>query len=425
MNAPGWAESPTYKYYVLAILTTASLLSVADRLVLSILLEDIKAEFGLNDTQLGLLAGLAFTFFYVTLGIPIARFADLRNRKKIVAVAITVWSAMTALCGVATGFLTLFLTRLGVGVGEAGGGPAAFSILGDYFQKHELARAMGILTLGATLGTVTGLMAGGYFAGLFGWRMAFVMLGLPGVAIGAIIYFTVREPPRGRYSEGPAHDNERETLSQTARSLASNKVFWRVSLGWAMITSIGYAIAIWLAPIMLRNFEVSTSEVGLYLGLAFALGGIPGPILGGYLTDYLTGRFSPKWRGWLPAVAAIACLPAFWLCLTATSFWPFLGFFALGYAIFLLNQAPTLSLLQTFVKSGERAFALSIALLLNNIIGQALGPAVVGILSDALVPVYGVKGLNYAVMILCAAAGFLATAIYLWAAAALPSAPEK
>ena len=172
-------ETVNYRWYVLAALTFVSLFSVADRLLLSILIEDIKAEFVLSDSQMGLLTGVAFSLFYVVFGFPFARLADRAPRRTIVASALAVWSVMTMLCGLATGFWSLFCARMAVGVGEAGSGPASQSLLADYFRREQLARAMGFLTLGATAGTVTGLIAGGILADRFGWRMAFVVLGLP------------------------------------------------------------------------------------------------------------------------------------------------------------------------------------------------------------------------------------------------------
>ena len=157
-------KGPIYRYYVLGILTLTSMMNIGDRLVFSILMQDIKLEYTMTDTQLALLAGLAFALFYATLGIPIARLADKYNRKNIVALSLTVWSGMTALCGAATGFWTLFLARMGVGAGEAGGSPPSYSMIADYFKPKERSRAMGIYITGAVFGTAGGLILGGFLA---------------------------------------------------------------------------------------------------------------------------------------------------------------------------------------------------------------------------------------------------------------------
>ena len=418
----GRAESSTYRWYVLAALTVTSLFSVADRRVLSILLEDIKAEFMLSDSQLGLLTGIAFSLFYVIFGFPFARLADRATRKNIVAAALTVWSVMTILCGAAVGFWSLFAARMGVGVGEAGSGPAGQSMLADYFRRDQLARAMGFLTLGATIGTVTGLMAGGLLADAYGWRMAFVLLGLPGVLLGLIVFLTVREPPRGRYAKGGAAEAKQRPLGEALRRLLRNKVYLGVMAGFAVQIMIGYALAIWMAPMMMRNFEISAGTVGLFLGLAFLLGGIPGPIAGGFLTDWLVRR-DERWRAWLPGVLGIVCLIPLSLCLMATDFWTFLGLFALAYAIFVATQAPILSLIQLSLDASERALGVAFALFFNNLIGQAVSAAAIGGISDAFTPTLGTAALNFAVFVVCAIAGLGALAIFLWTGRQLRLAP--
>jgi predicted MFS family arabinose efflux permease len=405
-------EQPApYRWYVLGVLIATGVFSVADRLVLSILLEDIKAEFALSDTQLGLLTGLAFSLFYVTFGFPFARLADRRTRKNIIAAALTLWSAMTMLCGAAVGFWSLFAARMGVGVGEAGSGPAAQSLLADYFRRHELGRAMGFLTLGSTLGTAAGLIAGGVLADLYGWRMAFVLLGAPGVLLGVILAMTVREPARGRYAPGGAAEARQRPLGETIARLLRNRVYLGLVAGYAVQIMIGYAIAIWTAPVMIRQFGVSPGTIGTYLGLAFVVGGIPGPILGGLLIDRLARR-DERWRAWLPGIAGVACLVPLALALNQTGFWPFLALFVVFYAVFLLCQAPILSLLQTSLDAGERAFGVALALFFNNLIGQTVGAGAVGWLSDRLGP--GALGL--AILIVCTFAGIVAFAIFMWTA---------
>ena len=399
------------------------MLNIADRLIMSILLEDIKSEFHMTDTQLGLLAGLAFALFYALMSIPIARFADISNRKNILAASLVIWSVMTALCGAATGFVSLFFARLGVGVGEAGGSPPTYSIIADYFKPDERARAMGVYVTGAVLGTGGGLIVGGLLGEAIGWRLTFLALGIPGVLLGVLLFFTVKEPPRGRCDSGDNALNEATDLRRTLKSLASNKVYVRVSISFAMLTMVGYAMAIWLAPIMLRNFEVSLGKVGLYLGATYILGGIPGPIIGGYLNDALVKR-DERWRAWMPAIFIVVSVFTLWLCLSSETLWEFLGFFALTYAIFMVPQGATLSLLQSSLGSGQRALGVSFALLVNSLLGLALAPLLIGVLSDALAPAYGAMSLNYALISLCSVAAVLAAFCYLWTASAMPSNSE-
>ena len=415
--------TPYYRYFVLVMLTVVSMINIMAPLILSILLEDIKAAFTFTDTQLGVLAGLAFALFYALMSIPIARWADISNRKNILAAALIIWSGMTALCGAATGFVSLFLARLGVGIGEAGGSPPSYSIIADYFKPSERARAMGVYVTGSVLGTGGGLIVGGLLGEWLGWRMTFLALGIPGILLGVILYYTVQEPPRGRYDTGSDESKQAIDIKRTLNSLASNKVYVRVSFSFAMLTMVGYAMALWLAPIMLRNFEVSMGMVGLYLGGTYILGGIPGPLIGGYLTDYMVKR-DARWCAWIPAIFILSSVTTFWFSLSADSLSAFLGFFALTYALFMVPQGASLSMLQSSLGSGERALGMSFVLLVTTMVGLALGPLLVGLFSDLLAPTYGVKSLNYSLMSVCGVAAVIAALCYVWTSRAMPHPSE-
>lgn len=409
-----------YRYYALTILTTASVLNIADRLIMSILMEDIKADFHLSDTQIGLLVGLAFALFYALMSLPIARWADVGNRKNILSLALIVWSGMTALCGTAVGFFSLFLARLGVGVGEAGGSPPTYSIIADYFKPSERPRAMAVYVAGAAIGTGGGLILGGWLGELLGWRKTFMVLGIPGVLLGVLLFFTVKEPQRGRFDKGDEKDKQAADIRKTLKSLSGNKLFVRNAISFAMLTTIGYAMAFWLAPIMLRNFEVGLGKVGIYLGLTYIAGGLAGPLIGSFLTDRLVKR-DVRWLAWLPMIAAAVVVVVLWFCVNATTLKEFLGFFVIAYTIFMIPQGASMSLLQTPVRAGERAVAVSIALMITSMMGAALGPFLVGALSDALSASYGIKSLNYALIIVCIGAGIIAVGCFFWTSLAMSS----
>lgn len=258
-------------------------------------------------------------------------------------------------------------------------------------------------------------MAGGLFASLYGWRMSFILLGLPGMLLALILYLTVREPQRGRYAQGGTQSAAQKPVGETIRSLLGNHVYLGLITGYAVQIMIGYAIAIWMAPIMLRTFDLPTRDVGFYLGLAFVLGGIPGPILGGIASEWLARR-DIRWFAWVPGLAGILCLPPLWASLSATAFWPFLGLFALAYALFLTGQAPILSSIQNNVLPSERGFAVAFALLFNNLIGQAFSAAAIGRLSDHWTQDFGEHALNLAVMSVCVFAGLVGFAVFIWTA---------
>lgn len=412
-----------YRFYVLFMVTIVSMINIADRLVMSILMEDIKADFRLSDTQVGLLVGLAFALFYALMSFPIARWADVGNRKNILSLAVILWSGMTALCGVAVGFYSLFFARLGVGIGEAGEAPSTYSLLADYFKPSERARAMGVYIGGAALGTGGGLIIGGILGEIMGWRNTFLVLGIPGVIIGLLFYFTVKEPQRGCLDAGEIKDKQSKDVKKTLKLLVANSVFIRISISFAMLTMIGYAMAFWLAPIILRNFDVSLSKVGLYLGLTYIAAGLPASIIGGYLSDYMAER-DARWRAWMPAIAIIIATVALWFCVMADSFEVFLSWFVIAYFVFMIPQGATLSVLQSSLGAGERAVGSALALMFNSLLGAALGPLLVGILSDSLVMQYGVQSLNYALIIVCIAGAIICSACYLWTAQAMPAQLE-
>ena len=422
--AAGAAGEPTgggYRYYVLFMLMMTYMFNITDRMVMSILIEDIKADFALTDTQIGLLAGLAFTIFYVALGIPAGRLADRTNRKTMVACAVSLWSIMAALCGAAIGFWTLFLARLGVGVGEAGGNPPAVSTLTDYFAPHELSKAMGIFSLGAALGPSVGFIAGGWLAEVYGWRWTFIILGLPGVLLGLIVYLTVREPERGRFYADKTRvgADRQQPFRETMRSMLGNAVFVRVVLANSVAIMTAYAFSTFLAPMLIRNFEVKTSEVGLLLGIVWLLGGIPGMVLGGMITDRLAAR-DPRWRAWFCAATILASLIPLSLSLLAETMAGALAFYTIGYALLVAAQGPTISMVQSAVLPTERGTASSIAGLSATATGYAIGLFIVGAISDAIVGDYGSMSLNYAVLALTVATLIPASVMYLWAARALP-----
>lgn len=419
------ATGGVYRYYVLIMLMLTFMFNITDRLVMSILIEDIKAEFVLSDTQIGLLAGTAFTVFYLILGVPAGRLADRTNRKTMVAVSLSLWSLMSALCGAALGFWTLLLARLGVGVGEAGGGPPSVSIITDYFAPHELSRAMGIYAAGAVLGPVLGYAAGGLLAEAYGWRWTFVILGLPGILLGIILYLTVREPQRGRYFKQKARKSgadKQEPFMTTMRSLWTNNIFVRVVLANSFTNIPSFAFAIWLAPTLIRNFDVSKGEVGVYLGAVLFAGGVPGMILGGYLADYLAKK-NPRWRPWYCALAVLLTLPFWTFCLLSTSLEMTLALYICGYILLVSTQGAAISMVQAAVLPTERGTASSISSLSINLLGYGIGPALIGLMSDNWADSYGSMSLSYAVIATVVVSLSMATILFWWAAKAVNAEP--
>jgi predicted MFS family arabinose efflux permease len=390
--------SPAVRNYALSVLVVVYTFNFIDRQILSILLEPIKQDLGLTDSALGMLTGFAFALFYATLGIPIARFADRGNRRNLIALALTIWSGMTALSGLAQNFWHLLLARIGVGVGEAGCSPPAHSMIADYFPAENRATALGIYSLGIPFGILFGFIAGGWLNEFFGWRVAFFVVGIPGVLLALLVRYTLREPPRGM-AEGRVAEVEQPTVMETFRFLWSKRSFRHMAVGGGLTAFVGYGVVTWVPSFLIRSYGMSTGDVGTYLGLILGIPGGIGIALGGYLADRYGAR-DTRWYLWVVAVALIACVPlSFGVYLSATAF-ASLIFLIIPILLGNFYQATTFSQTQGLVSLRMRSVAAAVLLFILNIIGLGAGPQAVGILSDVLQPQYGDESLRYALLIL-------------------------
>ncbi|MEK9820119.1 MAG: MFS transporter, partial [Pseudomonadales bacterium] len=390
--------SPAVRNYALSVLVVVYTFNFIDRQILSILLEPIKQDLGLSDSALGMLTGFAFALFYATLGIPIARFADRGNRRNLIALALTIWSGMTALSGLAQNFWHLLLARIGVGVGEAGCSPPAHSMIADYFPAENRATALGIYSLGIPFGILFGFIAGGWLNEFFGWRVAFFVVGIPGVLLALLVRYTLREPPRGM-AEGRVAEVEQPTVMETFRFLWSKRSFRHMAVGGGLTAFVGYGVVTWVPSFLIRSYGMSTGDVGTYLGLILGIPGGIGIALGGYLADRYGAR-DTRWYLWVVAVALIACVPlSFGVYLSATAF-ASLMFLIIPILLGNFYQATTFSQTQGLVSLRMRSVAAAVLLFILNIIGLGAGPQAVGILSDVLQPQYGDESLRYALLIL-------------------------
>jgi predicted MFS family arabinose efflux permease len=390
--------SPAVRNYALSVLVVVYTFNFIDRQILSILLEPIKQDLGLSDSALGMLTGFAFALFYATLGIPIARFADRGNRRNLIALALTIWSGMTALSGLAQNFWHLLLARIGVGVGEAGCSPPAHSMIADYFPAENRATALGIYSLGIPFGILFGFIAGGWLNEFFGWRVAFFVVGIPGVLLALLVRYTLREPPRGM-AEGRVAEAEQPTVMETFQFLWSKRSFRHMAVGGGLTAFVGYGVVTWVPSFLIRSYGMSTGDVGTYLGLILGIPGGIGIALGGYLADRYGAR-DTRWYLWVVAVALIACVPlSFGVYLSATAF-ASLMFLIIPILLGNFYQATTFSQTQGLVSLRMRSVAAAVLLFILNIIGLGAGPQAVGILSDVLQPQYGDESLRYALLIL-------------------------
>ncbi len=389
-------RSPTYRAYVMFILVVVYTFNFIDRQIIGILAVPIKADLALSDTQLGLMGGLAFALFYTALGIPIAMLADRGNRIWIMTIALTVWSAMTALCGTVQNFWQLFFARLGVGVGEAGGVAPAYSLISDYFPPHERARALSIYSFGIPIGSALGIVFGGIIASKIDWRYAFFAVGIAGIVIAPIFKLTVAEPERGQYDQNYSSD-EPPSLAAIFAKLRQKPSFWLMSFGAACSSMMGYGLFFWLPSFFVRSYSISLLDASLFYGAILLVGGLAGIWLGGSLAD----RFGAHKRGAyviVPAIAFIATLPFYVVAILSpnltTTFFAMLVPTALG----LVWLGPVLAAIQHVVPPNMRATASAIFLFINNLIGIGVGTMAIGILSDSLQVRFGDDSLRYAIL---------------------------
>ncbi|MFV3126284.1 spinster family MFS transporter [Niveispirillum sp. KHB5.9] len=385
-----------YRTYVLIILILVYIFNFIDRQILGILASSIKAELNLTDTQLGLMGGIAFALFYTALGVPIAMLADRFNRTWIITVSLAIWSGFTALCGAATGFWQLFLCRLGVGVGEAGGVAPAYSLIADYFPPQQRARALAVYSFGIPIGMALGVLFGGLIAHQIGWRWAFVICGLGGLALAPLLKLTVKEPVRGGL-DGVAKKAPAASLSAVLSLLVTKPSFWMLALGASCSSIMGYGLAFWLPSFLERSHGLSLIDRSLFYGGIVLAGGIVGVWLGGSLGDKFGARDKANYAR-VPALAFIITVPLYALGVTVSDLTMAFLLFIVPTALALMWLGPTLSAVQHLVPANMRATASAIFLFVNNLLGIGFGLWFLGLLSDMLRAEYGQESLRYSIL---------------------------
>ncbi len=391
------AFSPGYRTYVLILLLLVYTSNYADRIVLGVLLEPIKAEFGVSDTLMGLLTGATFAIFYATLGIPIAILADRRSRRNIIGVCVFIWSGMTVLCGMAATFTQMMLARIGVGVGEAGGSPPSHSMISDLFPPDKRATALGIFAMGVPLGYLVGYYGGSVIAEDYGWRTAFYAMGVPGIILTLLVFFTVKEPPRGHHDF--AAGSAAPSLTQIARYLGARKSIVHMLIGATLITFTGYSVVIWGPAFFIRTHEMPLSQVGTYLSLVGGISSMIGTFLGGYLADKLS-RNDKRWQAWLVAIAIAIAIPFAVAVALLDDLETVLYINVIPSMVSALYLAPCFAMMQNLVEPRMRAVASATFLFVINLIGMGIGPVFTGWVSDLLAPTYGADSLRYAFVLL-------------------------
>jgi predicted MFS family arabinose efflux permease len=410
------------RWYVLLILTLVYALSIADRFVMSTLIEPIKADLGLTDSKIGFLTGSSLAFFYVTAGLPLAILADRTNRRNMVALALGAWSLMTTLCGFTRNFGQLLLARVGVGIGEAGGTPPSASLVSDYFSPRRRALALSVYSVGASIGSMMGSSAG-YASDAWGWRAAFYVLGVPGVLVAVLVGLTIREPERGRLDEASAPAPARASLMDTLRFARVHPALLHTWLGATIYTLWSWGLMWWTPSFLVRSHHMSLGDAGGALSLMHGVGGTAVLLITTFLMGAL-GKRDPRLVPWFVAgciaVGTVPSIIAYGALSSRTTLAMLWIFIPLSYAPF----GPTFALLQNLVPASMRAQSVAVMLFCANIANLVIAPQAVGFASDYLQPVYGAESLRH-VLVPMAFVGFWAAWHYWRCAQHLHAMPAR
>ena len=391
----GTFSSTNYRRLVLGLLLATFTLNYIDRQILAILLPAIKTDMDLSDTQLGFLAGTAFAVFYASMGIPMGRIADRANRRSMIATVLVVWSIMTALCGLAQNFVQLMAARIGVAVGEAGCVPASHSLISDYFPPERRAMALSIFSSGISLGVLFGFLAGGWISEFFDWRVALIVVGLPGVLLAVVIRLTIREPVRG-HGEGLADTGTVPSFTEVVSHMWKRRAYRHFIAGGGLTGFAYFSILQWMPSFLDRSYGMGPGEIGTWLAPIMGFGGGAGALLGGRLVDGLSRR-DERWYMWLPAGAAFIAAPFTLMIFLLTDPTAMLLCLSIPVLLFAVHLGPMASAIQGFSPVRMRGVAVAVSLFITNIFSLGLGPQIVGIVSDLLTPRYGLDALRYAI----------------------------
>lgn len=383
------------RWYMLIVLALVGSVSVIDRQIINILIESIRHDLSLTDSQIGFVTGLAFAATYMVMCIPAARLADRWSRPRVIAIAVTVWSVMTVLCGTAQNFLQLFLARVGVGFGEAGGNAPSQAIVGDIFPRHRRATAMSVLLLASPIGVGTGLLFGGWAVEQYGWRTTFLLAGLPGLILGPLVFLTFPKIRKGM-ADGVRTELPPLSFFATVRQLFAIPTIPYLTVAGTLTALLSMGISSWVPAFLLRSHAMSQSEIGASLGLALGTGSLIGHVVGGPALDLL-GKRDLRWHFWVPMIT----VPAAGLFAAAAFLAP-IGqvFWLLAMQVMLagLIAGPMVAIVMTLAPVQARATASACIFLIISSLGVGLGPQLIGIISDLLRPAYGEESLRWALL---------------------------
>ncbi len=381
---------------MLVVLLLTYIVNVMDRGVLALLLDGISKEFELTDGQLGFLASLPFAIFYSTLGIPLAAIADRTVRRNVLAACCALWSVATAVCGMAFNFSSLIVGRALTAIGEAGGTPPSHSLISDYFSREDRATALSIYALGVPIGTMAGNLLGGWGNHFFGWRATFLLIGLPGLLVAALVWFTIKEPPRGVSDIGTAKPIEKAPpLWDVVKFLASYASFRHMCLAAGLHSVVWYAGSQLNAVFFIRSHGMTSGQAGTWLAFFAGVGAV-GTLLGGVLSDRLASHTGDRrWYMWVPGIATLVMVPFQFFAYLSNDLDLVIPSFFIMISLASMFFGPSFAVSQTLATLRSRAVATSLLLLVQTFVGLGLGPFVAGLISESLKPHIGEDSFRY------------------------------
>lgn len=406
MSAAPFQPSRPYVGYVLFILFFVAVMNVCDRTIVSVLAEDIRADMGLDDRQMGFLMGFAFTLTYLAASIPLARLADTRSRRVIIPAALAMWSLMTMLGGLAQNYVQLVLTRMGVGIGEAGGSPPSQSLITDYVEPRYRARALSIITIGSVVGMGVGTLYGGWASEIVGWRTTLISVGVPGLVLAAIFFFTIREPQRRIDRLAPEDTFAKSSIWAVMKWLVCDRRFILLAIGASLVAMVGLGKAFWEPTFLRRVYDMSAGESGTWY---FLMGPIPS-VIGGFGLSILTDRLAQRdarWYAWMAGLSAGLAVPlgiAFYLLPETLLVLGIPLAFVCSFGASFVGGAwmPALSALtQGIAPPSARAVAAATWGMVVSL-GTGLGPLLVGDLNMRLEATEGADAIRYSLAIVAA-----------------------
>lgn len=387
-NPRGW-----YRHYCLGLIFVVLVLNYVDRGILAVVLESIKEDFQLNDLQLGLLSGPAFAVFYAIMGIPFARWADMGNRRIVISLSLAIWSAMTAFGGMAQSFGALFLTRVGVGVGEAGAVPPTHSLASNYYPPKHHGKTASVLSFSVFVGSFLGLAGGGAILAATDWRTTLMAVGLPGIAIALLAFFTLREPREITKVPGINEVFNAESRA-IIRGVLAKKTYLQLLISFAIVSFFSYGIASFAVPFFIRSFGVDIGVIGATYGGTAAASSVVGTVSAALLVDRLAKR-DKAWMLRLPGIACFVAVPFVLASILSPSYKLCLLFFFIGNSFVSMAIPALFASIYGIIHSSQRSMAIAVFGLAANLLGLGLGPVIIGAISDALTPTFGDEALRY------------------------------